>query len=248
MQPHTVPAFDDVQECARLARAVYLKPQRPIAIIQEKNTVAHIWLKDAKLFVVFRGSDDALDFAENIRFAPATLIGPGVGKVHNGFYDHYTTIQPRLTQMLDAILKAYHGICTVFMVGHSLGGAVATIAATLYTLPRTNLSIACITFGTPRVGDHVFVEAFEKHVSVRLRIADDRDPVVCLPPRLWFKRLYVHSFPQAILSNNGESMLITSARETGDSVWQTLKSWFRKDIREHFQVQYVQDVEKHFAS
>ena len=243
MQSDTIPTFDYILECARFAREVYLEPKNTIAVIQEKNTLAYIWLKDTDLFVVFRGSDDALDFTQDIMFAPVNLKVSGLGKVHSGFYDYYTTIQPRLAEILDSILKTNHDIHTVFMVGHSLGGAVATIAASLYTLPRINLSIACITFGTPRVGDRIFVEAFEKHVPIRLRIADDRDPVVCLPPRFWFKRSYVHSIPQAIISDNGESMLITSTRETFDSFWKTLKNWCKKDIRDHFQVEYIKDIE-----
>ena len=52
----------------------------------------------------------------------------------------------------------------VALAGHSLGGALATLAAydlaTELGLPH----VQCITFGAPRVGNSVFVSDYNRHV------------------------------------------------------------------------------------
>lgn len=53
--------------------------------------------------------------------------------------------------------------------GHSLGGALATLAA--YDIARlgkeqgVDILLTCITFGAPRTGNHSFVKDFDRHVS-----------------------------------------------------------------------------------
>ena len=47
---------------------------------------------------------------------------------------------------------------TFYYFGHSLGGALATVAAVVFGAMYPEARHVCITFGSPRVGDTLFVE------------------------------------------------------------------------------------------
>lgn len=58
---------------------------------------------------------------------------------------------------------------TMYYVGHSLGGALATLAAMYFGSIYPDVRHVCITFGAPRVGDKAFVSEFKKHVDESVR-------------------------------------------------------------------------------
>ena len=96
------------------------------------------------------------------------------GKVHSGFKEAYELvsldIQTRLTQD-DCKDKS------LFITGHSLGGALATIAAKRLT-HEAGIA-ACYTFGCPRVGDEEWISSLKTPVY---RIVNAADSVTMLPP------------------------------------------------------------------
>jgi triacylglycerol lipase len=51
-------------------------------------------------------------------------------EVHSGFYDTWQTVASDITATLDSALSTYPGY-TVVATGHSLGGALAAIGATV---------------------------------------------------------------------------------------------------------------------
>jgi hypothetical protein len=122
---------------------------------------------DANLTVVaFRGTAGLRDLITDL-MAWRVRWGPG-GMVHAGFSRALRKIWPRLVLSLGA----HEG--RVLYTGHSLGGALATLAATL--VPPD----ALFTFGSPRVGDAAFVELLSgARVS---RLADCADLVCNVPP------------------------------------------------------------------
>src|SRR5262249_58747833 len=68
----------------------------------------------------------------------------------------------------------------VFFTGHSLGAALATLAAHRY--PHT---AGVYTFGSPRVGNHAFVASFNARMAQRsFRYVNDHDIVAQVPPEL----------------------------------------------------------------
>ncbi len=81
------------------------------------------------------------------------------GAVHSGFYRSLRGLSRRLNARLEA--AASRGI-PVFLAGHSLGGAVATLLAHQITecssrMPKLG---ALFTFGSPCVGTHDFASYF----------------------------------------------------------------------------------------
>jgi predicted lipase len=97
------------------------------------------------------------------------------GEIHLGFALLMEKIWSK-TQSLIEQLKP-HKIC---LTGHSLGGALATLAA--YRLRNQDFPISVYTFGAPRVGDSAFASRYEDSKVLHFRIENKNDIVPHLPP------------------------------------------------------------------
>lgn len=79
------------------------------------------------------------------------------------------------------------------MTGHSIGGAVATLAAA--ELRSTGLKVDTYTFGSPRVGNTAFASFVTGtgQQGTNFRMTHENDPVPQLPPT-WIG--YQHTSPE----------------------------------------------------
>ena len=72
---------------------------------------------------------------------------PGAARAHGGFLRAYLSVREAVHRLLKEL-----GGTTLLVTGHSLGGALAVLAACDFGAQfRGNLK--CITFGSPRVGN-----------------------------------------------------------------------------------------------
>ena len=108
--------------------------------------------------------------------------------VHSGFYTALKSVLPRLLRLLPQLTAdgAGPGSWTVYMTGHSLGGALATLMAwEVEALRERELPsigrVALYNFGSPRVGNRAFCESFNRAVGEAFRIVN-RDDVVARVP------------------------------------------------------------------
>lgn len=110
--------------------------------------------------------------------AAITTFG-GYGQVHAGFYNAFASIVPNLAAQESLIRDADVLHC----VGHSLGGAIATLVAAHYSGKRGQ-GVKLYTFGSPRVGAHSTPQAFESLIGKAniFRVAHDLDPVTMVGP------------------------------------------------------------------
>ena len=115
--------------------------------------------------LVFRGTSKLQDWLANLN-AP-TVRWWGKGAVHKGFMEAFV----KIWELLAPVLQEIDG--PVFYAGHSLGGALATLTASLRA-PR-----ALYTFGCPRVGNRAFAEEL-LHVPIH-RVVNRKDVVPSLP-------------------------------------------------------------------
>ncbi|BBO81437.1 hypothetical protein DSCO28_20030 [Desulfosarcina ovata subsp. sediminis] len=117
--------------------------------------------------LVFRGTAGRLS---NWRFNVDILLcpWPSGGMVHRGFSHLINAVWDAIAAPLGNLTKP------LFYTGHSLGGALATLAASLHA-PR-----AVYTFGAPRIGDAAFARHLSK-VPV-FNVVNPRDIVTQLPP------------------------------------------------------------------
>lgn len=99
--------------------------------------------------------------------------------VHQGFYYAFDSILAELKQFISGL----NGVSVVHCVGHSLGGAIATLAADWIKVSGGISTVKLYTFGSPRVG----LENFANKCSSRLnsintyRVYHRTDPVPMVP-------------------------------------------------------------------
>jgi predicted lipase len=120
--------------------------------------------------LVFRGTEQkATDLISDLELSlRLRSIDP---IVHKGF-EHALDIV--WDEIKTALTKPELKDVPLFMSGHSLGAALATLAAARHT-PR-----GVYTFGSPLVGNHAFVQTL---VNVKIhRVVDDIDGVTFVPP------------------------------------------------------------------
>ena len=99
-------------------------------------------------------------------------------KAHEGFVSEYMLFREKVIEYVDM-----HPDKEVHVVGHSLGGALATIASfdIASTLDR---EVNTITFGAPRVGTKDFRDAFENLPINLYRVVVANDPIARVPGML----------------------------------------------------------------
>jgi hypothetical protein len=101
-------------------------------------------------------------------------------RVHEGFYQAFVKLNEGrlgIKDKLDAIKEATKGAVPIYITGHSLGGALAQIAAAVLGSDQV---AACYTFGSPRVGNSYF-DLWVKVPSYRVMNYADIVPQVPLP-------------------------------------------------------------------
>ena len=102
--------------------------------------------------------------------------------VHNGFWSAYAGVRPQLERALIAALT--EDVQRVSFTGHSLGGALAQLAAADFAsgalCPTHGRRADCVTFGAPRVGNAAWARAFSKLVPEAWRVVCDGDVIAFL--------------------------------------------------------------------
>lgn len=127
--------------------------------------------------IVFRGTQQSIDWWTNLNATAIEINGRGtnsgivVGKVHEGFNRAYQSVDSQIKDLLEGEENL-----PLYITGHSLGGALATLAT--WYLPGAKLA-ACYTFGAPRVGDQ---KLYDRYRTPIYRIVNGTDPVPFVPP------------------------------------------------------------------
>ncbi|WP_259391517.1 lipase family protein [Paenibacillus sp. 1011MAR3C5] len=132
--------------------------------------------------LAFRGTGSAVDWVSDF-IAHQTVYRPvrNAGLTHKGFTDIYMSARDQVHALLGQL--PYDK--PLFITGHSLGGALATLAA-LDIATNTPFSAPMVyTFGAPRVGDPRFVQTYNYIVPVHFRFQNEFDIVPHLPPLVY---------------------------------------------------------------
>jgi predicted lipase len=133
------------------------------------------------IILSFRGSSNIQNWIINLSFNQIAYSRCSNCKVHNGFYTGYNTVKATIISQIQA-LKALHRDAKIYITGHSLGGAIAVLAA-----PDIKDNFGAIagllSFGEPRVGNSEFASWFGS-VTTHTRVIHYGDIVPHLPPQV----------------------------------------------------------------
>ncbi|MEO0447847.1 MAG: lipase family protein [Verrucomicrobiota bacterium] len=148
-----------------------------------------------RMVLVFRGSDEKADWLLNLKIAKtAPWNSTYAGRVHKGFHQGLELVWEKAV----APFLAHSKDKPITVVGHSLGGALAVLAA--HRIGKERLA-SLFTFGQPLAGDRRFARAQDERSQKRyFRIVNDRDIVARIPPR----PIYQHAGLLKFLNREGE--------------------------------------------
>jgi triacylglycerol lipase len=129
-------------------------------------------------YVVIRGTEQPLEWLDDELIKPIGFRS-GWGSTTFGFLEIYNQISP---QILGAVrqLRAQNAFTEIFVTGHSLGAALAQLAAA-DILFDTFVIPTLYTFCGPRAGDAAFVSTFQASKIESWRIFNTEDIVPGLP-------------------------------------------------------------------
>jgi|GEM_PF-499143 len=136
--------------------------------------------KNIKILVI-AGTEDLKDVEVDFRLGRVGLESDEVGEdkifVHRGFRDYTdAALSDGVKEyLLDELKK--NPAETLYITGHSLGGAVALMTAVRLCESGANMNqIKVVTFGAPALGNKNFVDAYQDKINLR-RIAISGDVI-----------------------------------------------------------------------
>ncbi|MGD1862444.1 MAG: hypothetical protein ACFB0E_21050 [Leptolyngbyaceae cyanobacterium] len=153
------------------------------------DTQAFLFRKNQHIVLVFRGSQQAADWTTNFKFRMKQFAISNTqqtdaipaGEVHRGFQDAWQSVEKRVIGKLRQWWEP--GKSQLWITGHSLGGALAALAATSLEYQRFTVA-GLYTFGQPRVGDWKFTRQVNDHMGDRMfRYVNNNDVVPMIPPQ-----------------------------------------------------------------
>lgn len=142
------------------------------------------------IVAVFRGSEEIDDWVVNFDFDLIQCVIPGCpdgAKLHSGFQDSLFDNEDVIYDVENAIMELIDSdldldTSTVYVAGHSLGGALAQVAATYLASTHPDINFKMMSFGQPRVGNANFAEWANEFDNLSAwRFVNDFDPVPRTP-------------------------------------------------------------------
>ena len=167
-------AYLDGKEAAREFKKIGYGKHK---FFEKDGAQCHAVWNDRRYVLCFRGTepDELSDVLADLNaFPDKGIMG---GYVHNGFQNEVE----KLWLELKAHYEKNGAKKLFFITGHSLGGAMSTIAAS-----RFSDNVDCLyTFGSPRVGTRGFIKTIK---CSHYRHVNNNDIVTSVPPALMLYR------------------------------------------------------------
>ena len=194
----------------------FLNKPLPPTYIDVEGAQAYVMSDSKDVLVACRGTEPTAinDVLADLKMFP--VKHHIAGRVHRGFYAEYDKVIPGIKEALKKHDKK--GDKTVWVTGHSLGGAMAVLVAA-----ELQPSGGLHTFGQPRVGNKAFLKSLDSIKYYRYR--NNNDIVTAVPPSWLFFR---HGGVLRYINTYGNIRPATWAQRFKDKCrgyWQALKSF-----------------------
>ena len=137
-----------------------------------------------RITVVFRGSESKSDWYYDLMILKTKILEDTYRNcsVHSGFYKqlHETDVYEQILEILKPLKEEYPEYA-IYITGHSLGAALSTLFG-FELSHEIESEITVVSFASPRVGNNVFRNVFDKKPNLsHFRISNDRDIVTAGP-------------------------------------------------------------------
>lgn len=240
-----------------------------VKLVSVDNTQVYVGGNDDAIVLAFRGSESPtsldgfkdwlLTNAKNFLVLPegragTDFVAAGVGaRFHRGFLEALEEVWTPLLAETKALFTAKRR--PVWVTGHSLGGALALVAA--WRLQRQFIPIHQVyTFGAPMIGNEAAAKAYAKTFPSKIfRFVDEGDMVPLLPTVSLFSNEYNHCLTEVMLkavATGGVASGVVQelAQRTQDGLWNaTLIDEFwgrlRSGVDSHLMGNYLARIGEH---
>jgi V8-like Glu-specific endopeptidase len=164
-------AYRDPSEVKAQASAWGL---RDSVFVQQQAAQGFLAWTPELVLVSFRGTESTADWLSNLNVTTRTIRG--IGPVHAGFLGQFQALQPEMERLLGARPEL-----PLLITGHSLGGAIAVVAAATWASRRAIQGL--YTYGQPAVGQGKAAASIGSALSGRYhRLVNHNDIVPRVPP------------------------------------------------------------------
>lgn len=183
MKPDKIASCDTllIEQCAAYSKDAYAMEVDGV-FIEDKETDTQSFVVVDGDYIVFtgQGTTSVTDWMIDFRLYRTRVPYLRNCLVHAGFMKSYNSIRERVYECVEKIMKERKikgFICT----GHSLFGAIATVASLDFKFKFPDLEIVCVTFGAPRAGSRLFASFFNENIDKSYRCVRLKDPVAFSP-------------------------------------------------------------------
>ena len=203
------------------ALAMYALTEYEVLYEPKTDTKAILAWGNNIILLAFKGSSSVENAITNINVikcvhlpyrwhAASSIWGfrmvKSVVRVHRGFYNAWKRhgYSERVLNRVDSIFEGMRNRSntTFLLTGHSLGGALATLAAHDIKCRFPEHHVTVYTYGQPRVGNRSFALEYNKLVDEHFSIINDGDPVSSVP-----KSLYKRAGERVRINDRGDIMI-----------------------------------------
>ena len=146
--------------------------------------------KTNTIVLAYRGSADIQNWIYNLDFFLIDYPNADCKgcQVHRGFLDVYNAVKSGVFASLTALTAKYGSLNpSILVTGHSLGGALAILAAADVSIAykASFPTIRVYTYGEPRVGNPAWAYWMSTSIlpgTIQFRVTHKADPVPRIPP------------------------------------------------------------------
>ncbi|GLC67731.1 hypothetical protein PLESTF_000599600 [Pleodorina starrii] len=218
----------------------------PVMFLECWDTDTQVWMfrnvAKRSLVIAFRGTEKVRDWLTNFQFAgekpydlvakrPKTAPGGAEVLVHSGFLSAYKSVRKASNALIRTLTGGFaqppDRAWRLLVTGHSLGGALATLAAYDLAVQRweyeqeakrpSHVALELYSWGCPRVGNKAFAEDFRALLPSAWRFTNRLDVVTSLPP--WDSFFHIGT---AVQLDPQQNRLLFDPPEVG--LWDKLRS------------------------